>query len=260
MAALPTSRAVSVSQSATFFATVLNPGTVPLTACTPNLIAGGTADGLAFSFDRTEPTTNVPLGLTDQPFDVGPGEAVTLVGTLGSETPIEDPMTLPFDLECAEAAVPAVFAGVNTVTFRAREAEGPDIIALPALAEPDKILRVPIDGGAAMGAAIFNLGAPGTVGVRPTTAYSLAPAPGAEQIPLTLSICQLDEFGACLSTPAGAVQLTLGADEPAAFGIFAAGQGQPVALDIIKHRIFLEVLDQDHVLLGATSAAVMTVE
>ena len=71
-------------------------------------------------------------------------------------------------------------------------------------------------------------------------------------------MCQTDAGGACLVPPTPTVTVAVGANATPTFGIFAQGQGTPIAFDPALSRVFVRFTDAGAVVRGATSVAIRT--
>ena len=71
-ATLPTSRSVQVGDTATTFATIINAGSTPAGNCRIEPPNGIDAD---FSFQTTDPATNLPVGTPNAAVDVPAGQS-----------------------------------------------------------------------------------------------------------------------------------------------------------------------------------------
>ena len=88
---------------------------------------------------------------------------------------------------------------------------------------------------------------------------TIEPNTGVNQLPLILSVCELDKVnGTCLATPAPSVTTTIDALEFALFAVFATSEGS-IPPDPANSRIFLPFMDQQSQVRGLTSVTVTSV-
>jgi hypothetical protein len=110
VAVLPTSRAATIDHPTTFFASAVNAGAETLHDCRLVVVS---AHALDFSFEQADRSTNVSLGHRDEPFTLASGQVRAFIGNLTGRELIEQPVTLPVSLDCAEEGTPTVFPGVD---------------------------------------------------------------------------------------------------------------------------------------------------
>jgi hypothetical protein len=76
-------------------------------------------------------------------------------------------------------------------------------------------------------------------------------------LPLSLSICQTNGSGACLTPPAASVTLAVNASDTPTFSIFATATGTIADLPG-ANRVAVQFTDSSGVIRGSTSIAVDT--
>ena len=160
-AVLPSSRSALVGSQVTAFATVLNTGTAAATGCT---LAQASSLPANFTFRRTDPATNAPVGEPDTPSDIAPGTGQTYVFGLTPLAPFASTV-MEVAFSCANVPDAPIIAGVNTLRVTASEEPAPDVIALAATASGNGILTVAPDLGGAFSVATINVGAGGNLSV-----------------------------------------------------------------------------------------------
>lgn len=244
---LPSSRAVSVGSTATFFATVLNAGTG--TASDVGIALASPGSQATLIFNEVSCDTNAVTGFDDVRVSIAPGGRACFLGRLTPAAPLP-PTEVAFTFAGSNAAPAQTLLGVNTLLLVAPLQTTPDVIALSATPTGDGILALPsATGSGAFSLATANVGVAGQVTVTPTT-HGLIP-------PVELSICPSNPVtAACTAAPAASVTLPIGAGQTPTFSVFARATG-PISLDPSAHRITVEVTSNG-VIVGRTSVAVRT--
>ncbi len=256
-AVLPSSRAVVRDATATVFATILNPASVPANSCSiaPATVAN-TFVGTTF-FQTTDPTTNKVNGAVNTPVTIPAHGSQSFVLGL---TPTEDTggtdafptdTTILFTYTC-QGQLPVVpIVGINSLVFSAFFTSQADVIAEVSTVTNDGTLHIP--GTTATGAfamATANLGAAGPLTVSANT--------GSAELPLTITLCQTDTTTSeCLSPPAASVPVMIAAGAEPTFSIFATAAGA-IPFDPATRRIFVQFADGMGAIHGSSSVAVTT--
>src|SRR5262245_4323930 len=189
-AVLPSSRSVQVGTTATAFATIINGGSATATACGLSLVTNLPA---TFSYQTTDPATNLAVGFPNTPVKIAAGAAQTYVVALTSSAPIT-PTDVQLDFECSNNNPALILPGLNTLFFAASNSPLPDIVALAATTSNDGILNIPgTNGSGAFAVATVNVGASATMTASADT--------GGASLPVNLFICETNPgTGAYLST------------------------------------------------------------
>ncbi len=229
------------------FVTAINPTGQAFTNCRATL-NNMTADSGNFSYRRTNPLTNQPIGNVGDRFDIPPGGMQTWIQFIQPAT-THGPQEVQVDMMCdgfTGARAPTV--GVDTFSFSVSNSSPLDLVALGATASNDGILRIASTQGAgAFAVSGVNLGISGAVTVTPGT--------GQTSLPLTLTVCQTNAQGQCLSAPAPSVVARIAKDATPTFSVFAgARQVLPFLPGI--NRAYLNFYDQSGTLRGRTSVAI----
>ena len=243
---LPASRSVETGDVATVFTTVINSSVSPGAGCTISPTSPFAGD---FSYQATDPSSNTPVGVANDPFDIAAGEVRSFVLIMQPSESFE-PSQVALNFECSNGLSADVVPGLNTLQLSASDFPVSDVIALSSTVTNDGVLWVPgISSSAAFAVAMANIGETETLTVRPK-----ASGVGAD-----LSICQTEpSTGACLATPQAEVAIEIASGETPTFAIFATAYADiPFAPD--RLRIAVEVLDSLQRVRGATSVAVTTV-
>ena len=209
-------------------------------------------DGLALTFQTTDPATNAPTGQPNQPVTIaGNNGAQSFVLSFRASTAgILSGQPLAFTCSSTPAA-PAV-TGVDTVDLDFSTGPITDIIALAATVSNNGIVTVPYSqsGYGAFALATVNAGAAGSLTVSADT--------GGAGLPIGMSICETNASTAkCLVPPATTVPVTIAAGATPTFSVFAKATGA-IALSPATSRIYVRFTDSSGVSHGSTSVAVMT--
>ena len=243
---LPASRSVQVGNTATAFATMINPATATATSCGITPI---TTVPASFSYQTTDPATNALTGTPDTPVDIAGGgvQSFLFAFTPTATIPSTD-VQLAFD--CTNSDPAPVTIGLNTLLLSASMNPVSDIVALAATPTGDGIVNLPGDTGAnAFAVATVNVGSQGMITVSADT--------GSATLPVVLFVCETNATGACLSPPASSVTTTIAAGATPTFSIFVTGTGT-VPFDPANNRVFVRFRNANGATRGSTSVAVQT--
>jgi len=245
-AVLPSSRTVTIGNTATVFATIINAGSQSATGCT---VAPVTSVPVTFSYQTTNPATNAVSGTANTPVTIAAGAAQTFVLSL-TPTAAYGPDFVAFGFHCANAGYAAVTASVNTMILGGVGGPTADIVAIAVTPSGDGTLDIPgSTGSAAFAVATTNLGISGSVIVSPFTVDS-------EGLPLTLTLCQTDPVsGQCISAISPSLTTTIASGATPTFAIFAQASGA-IPFSPAKARILVSF--ESGVGTGLTSVAVRT--
>ncbi len=249
---LPSSRSISLNQSATFFMAIANAGLADLTNCSvPSMspVTGGVIDNL--DWQTTNPATNQPVGQKDSAFTVPAGQNVTLVMSTQSQSYVQAPAAYKIAVTCDNVDGPQDEIGVNTLDFSVSATPVPDVIVLAATTSNNGILTVPVSGSSAFAVASINIGAAGALTFSADT--------GGVTLPISLSLCEtVPSTGQCKAAPASSVSRMFVTGETPTFGIFATGSGAAVPFSPAVNRIFVHFIDGNGGSHGSSSVAVQT--
>ncbi|MEE2565272.1 reprolysin-like metallopeptidase [Hyphobacterium marinum] len=267
-AVLPLTRAVGIGQTATAFATVINPAGNGDTATNCGLQVPGA--GTRFSYQTTD-ATNALTGTANTPVDIPAGGAQSFLFSLTSPTSFIDNSQSSVDSGNDETAIfieafcdnrrsADYTAGVNSFRFQSELFPGPDIVAVAGTPSVPGIVEVP-QTGSFVGffvVAISNLGAASIV-----TAEAVA-GPNASSEIASVEICQTDPVtSACLAPRGDSVATNLGQNATATYAVFVRGNGNAIPNGPADNRIFVRFTSpgtpiQAGGLRGETSVAVRT--
>ena len=247
---LPASRSVEVGNTASVFAALINGGTNNLINCQILRKTGVNAD---FSYQATDPITNLPVGDPDPILDIPAGSVQNYVISLtpNSTVPAQD---IEMHYFCDNGSPADSVIGLNSILFAGSSQPIPDVIALAATIDSDGIVHIPgsTGGGDSTGVfsvAVVNVGANGDIEVSADT--------GDNTLPLTITVCETNSgTGACLAPPDLTVDTTIAASATATFGVFVEASAQ-VPFDPANNRVFVRFRNLGQVR-GATSVAAET--
>lgn len=240
-AVLPTSRFVRTGQPATVFMTVINPNDVTAENCR---ISHHGPDRDSFTYQRTDPATNLAVGETNTPVDIPARGFQTFVLSLTPSTNVAGVTFAPF-ASCENTPMAEVTPGLNTVNLGSAQLDGPDIVALAATINGNGIVDIPAGRRGVFSVATANVGGGGDVTIR---ARSLDPA-----LPATGEVCQTDQFGACMAPPAESITVNVGQNATQTFGVFIR-TAYPTPF-VSRHRFQVQ-MEVDGNIRGSTSVAV----
>jgi hypothetical protein len=246
-AVLPASRSVQIGNTATAFATIINAGTQVAKRCS---IIDTDPLPISFTYQTTNPATNVLTGTINTPVDIQPGAAQSFVIAI-APTDVIAPVYSSFAFYCANSNPAPISAGTDVLLISASNDPVPDIVALAASGDPGFVDIPGANGAGVFVVASVNVGAD-------APQITATPDSGGATLPIALTVCQTNpSTGACLQTPAATVSTAIGAGATPTFGVFVAGSGN-VALDPTNNRVFLRFTDAGGVTRGSTSVAVRT--
>jgi hypothetical protein len=245
---LPASRSVQVNHSATAFAAIGNAGSQPATACS---IALGSPIAANFSYQTTDPATNLATGSPNTPADIPVGTlrnftiSVTPTATLTAADVV-------LTMQCSNSPPGASIVGLNTLLLSASNVQTPDIIALAATQKSDGYVGV-ADGTGAFAVATVNVGSGGNIVASVDT--------GSSTLPVTVTMCQTNPVtGQCISAIQSTVATTINANATPTFAIFVTATAS-IAPDPANKRIFVRFEDAlGGATRGSTSVAVSSTE
>lgn len=247
-AMLPNARSVTVGSTATSFATVINPASFGAAGSNCRIEAPANFNG-AFTFRRTDPSTNAPIGSNGDTVSLAAGASQTYVLSMTPSAAANGTELAPVFL-CDNIRQTDPISGVTTITLSASAAQSADVVSIAATPTANGILDVPLNGASAFSVAAVNIGAPQTVTVTPGT--------GSATLPLTIDICETNpSTGACLTGRTPTVAVNFASNETRTFTIFVRSTGA-VAFLPSTNRVFATFTNATPVTVGSTSVAVRT--
>jgi len=241
-AVLPSSRSAQVGQPVTAFATLLNTTDEPGRNC---FVAPRRPLASTFEYYRTDSLTNAVVGLANTPVNVSPNSSVSFLLRFLPAAVVE-PSELQFRLGCENLGSAAIASGISTLTLSASTTPVADVVALAATASQDGVVRLDSAGRGAFGVASINLGAASQM----TASVSVTDP----QLPVSLSVCQTDSVGNCLSEAGSQAGFNIEAQATPTFSVFVQSSSL-IELDPLRRRIRLVFRDAQGVIRGATSVA-----
>ncbi|MEN0653525.1 MULTISPECIES: S8 family serine peptidase [Hyphobacterium] len=247
-AVLPNARSVTVGNTATAFATVINPASFGAGGTNCRIEAPASFNG-AFTFRRTDPGTNAPVGNNGDTVSLASGGSQTYVLSMTPGAAMNGAVLAPVFL-CDDIRPTDPIPGVTTVTLTASAVQTADIVSIAATPTANGILDVPLNGARAFSVAAVNIGAAQTVTITPGT--------GGVSLPLTIDMCETNPAtGACLTGRTPTVAVNFAANETRTFSIFVRSTGA-VAFTPSTNRVFVTFTNATPATVGATGVAVRT--
>ena len=245
-AVLPLSRSFQVSDSATVFVALANPyPSTPLRECRISSDFDN-LNGTTFDFYAIDDMNNI-VGDANQRLDIPANgiQGYLLVFTSSIDNP---EAAFEISSSCVNADAPPIIYGLNRVFLATDDDPVPDMVAVTTVV--DLPLTVNDTGLFAVGS--INVGVEDEITVTATANFG---GPTGIPLPLLLSVCQIDNTGACLNNFSSSVTLRVANGETPAFGI-AATPTDLIVTDPANNRILINFVGSDGVLRGQTSTAV----
>ena len=251
-ATLPASRSIQIGHTATAFATIINAsantigdncGIAPITS-----IPG------TFTFQTTDPRTNVLTGAPNVGAQINPGQSQSFVVAFGTTT-LPDSAQVPINVvlgyHCDGIDAAETIVGVNTILLTFDAGPVPDVIAIGLTPSNDGFAHTNGVGGTGLFAtASSNVGVSGTLTARVRLSDTT--------LPVTATVCETNPGnGQCLAPPGPTVTTTINAGQNQTWSVFLQATGL-VAADPAHNRAFFEFVDGSGVVRGSTSTAVTT--
>lgn len=248
-AMLPSSRSVQVGVAATAFASIINAGTQPATACS---IALGTPIAANFSYQTTDPVTNLPVGTLNRPVDIPAGLPQSFIISVTPTAALATATNIVFTMKCSNTPTASSTVGLNTLLLSASDTPTPDIVSLAATIHNDGYVGV-IGGSGAFAVATVNVGVAGNIIASADT--------GSSRLPVSIMICQTDPpSGQCITPIQSSVPATIAANATPTFAVFVYTTS-PIAPDPANKRIFVRFRDAvGGTTRGSTSVAISSLE
>lgn len=244
---LPSARSIARGTTATAFATMINTGAVPATACSLSAPPGFPAN---FSYQTTN-AANVPIGTPDTPVNIAAGKSQ---GFLFTVTPLVDlnSSELAIVFDCTNTPTTITVPGVNTLILSASSTPSPDLlISIVTTPSGTGIINIPGNTSSmAFGTATVNIGAAGTI--------IASIDDNGRDLAFTATLCVTSpKTGVCTNPATPTATFPLAANGSATIAVFVTGKGT-VPFDPGANRIFLRFKTADGVTRGATSVVVRT--
>jgi len=252
-AVLPFARAVGVGQTATAFATVINPASSGGTATDCQLVMHGALPG-EFSYQTTDAVTNAPTGTANTPADIAAGTSQSFVFSFTRNFAFSQ-ADVPIDAQCGNRRSAASISGVNTFRFTSTTLNVADVVALAATTGNSGFVDLsgPNQAGA-FAVATTNVGSLSTVVV---SASSTVPG---DQAGLTMEICRTNAASGLCETPrATSFNQLMQAGQTLTFAVFVRADAH-VPSDPATNRVVVNFRTPSGISLGATTVAVRSAQ
>jgi hypothetical protein len=250
-AVLPNARTAVIGQTVTAFATVINTGAVPASACR---IEAPTNVAASVTFQTTS-ASNQLSGIANAPADIPAGQAQNFIFAIRPQAALSQEVALVFS--CGNSGAATSVPGLNTLLLTAATPPLPDVLSIADTLTRDGIANIPgAMGTGIMATASINIGRAATV------TCSATPTPVGQptrSLAANLSICQTNSAGVCFNpaTPGPDVTLTVAANQISTFAAFIQGTGQAIPFDPANKRVFF-VCKEGTTAVGQASVAVRT--
>jgi hypothetical protein len=266
-AILPQYRSVQVGTTATAFATILNPTPRLMRNCRlgwgPVYAPAGT-----FSYQTTNPTTNVTTGTVNTPVDIPAGGGQTFVFGFEPSAEANQRVEMRFQCDNEPLVYPDTSNNVNMFGLLASTTAKPDMVALAASTVPGYVVLSQTAGPVSTSSptnvfqgsfavASVNLGVTGDVIVAPRVSTRASTRP---PTPPVATVCQTNPTtGQCLAPPTGSITVNVINNATPTFGIFVEASG-PIADNALTNRVIVDFVEPggNGIVLGSTSVAVRT--
>ena len=245
-AVLPGSRSMLMNNTATVFATILNPADTTALACRIEL---DTSLDIDFEYRSADPLTNSVSGEANPTVDMPPQGASSFVLAL---TPREafTVTQLEFNFICANSGSAVVAPGINTLSLSSSIEPVADVVAIALTPSQNGIAAVGTSNFGVYVVATVNLGADAIITASPTTGSWFSG---------DVLICETQpSTGECLAPPASSVETSMNALSTASFGVFVRSNAA-IALDPATNRQAVNFVDSSGNTRGSTSVALTTV-
>ena len=252
-AVLPFSRTVRIGQTATAFASVVNPASSGGSATDCGLVIHGAAPG-EFSYQTTDPATNAPTGTANTPVDIPAGSVQSFVFSFTRNTAFSQ-ADIPIDAQCSNRSGTASISGVNTFRFTSTSLNVADVVALAATVGNSGFVDLSgTNQAGAFAVATANVGSLSSVIV---SASSTVPASEAN---LTLEVCRTNAVsGACETPRVASFSQLMQAGQTLTFAVFVRASGS-VASNPSTNRVVVNFRTPGGLSLGATTVAVRSAQ
>ncbi|HAQ35225.1 MAG: hypothetical protein CMF74_06460 [Maricaulis sp.] len=252
-AVLPFARSVTNGTPATAFASFINSGSAEATNCTMSLQrANGTASPATFSYQATNPSTNVAQGALNPSFSIPAGGTSTFVFSAQFAATTNSAEVFPV-ANCANSDAAPRGSGVNSMIVSSSPTAQPDIVSISATIGTPGVAGMPTNGTrTAVALSAVNIGAAGDVTLRADL--------GAGNLPVEVEMCETNPVtGQCLGARTSFVTVNFAQNQTRTFAAFLRAHG-PVQFAPERYRMFFVFEDGGRVRRGGTNVAVRTVE
>ncbi len=261
---LPITRSVQNGDTATAFATIINPASTGTTATDCRLRLAG-SDASSFSYQTTT-AANALTGTVNTPVDIPSGGTQNFIFSVTSATTFADNVNavgtvipssnnetdLFIEATCTNRRSAEYVLGLNSLTFLSQSTAPADVIALAATINNDGRINVPTTGNrvGVASVAVSNVGAGAVITASADT--------GGRSLEISeIEVCATNASGTCITTRGPTATLALNANATATFAVFVRGTGAAIANDPARNRVFIR-FNEGSAARGATSVAVRT--
>lgn len=252
-AVLPFARSVTTGTAATAFATFANSGGVEATNCTIALQQpNGTASPASFSYQATNPATNIPVGGMNPVFAIPAGGLATFVFSVDFPAAMNSAEVFAV-ADCDNTDPAPRGSGVNSMIVSSSAAAQPDLVSIAATLTTPGVADMPSNGARTVVAlSAVNIGAAGEVTLRADL--------GAGNVPVEVEMCETDPAtSTCLGPRTPFVTVNFAQNQTRTFAVFLRAHG-PVQFAPERFRTFFVFEDAGRVRRGGTNVAVRTVQ
>ncbi|WP_420430890.1 reprolysin-like metallopeptidase [Hyphobacterium sp.] len=261
---LPITRSVQNGETASAFATLINPASSGSTATGCGLRLAG-SDASTFTYQTTD-SGNALTGSANTPVDIAAGASQTFAigvtsadtfdnntNAVGSVVPSgNDERDLFIEAFCENRRSDEFVVGLNSLTFISSATDVADIIALAATVNNDGWIDVPTTGNmvGVASVAVTNIGQGAFITASADT--------GGRSLEIQeIELCGTDASGACVTSRSNSVNAVLNTNATATFAVFVRGNGNAMPADPSTNRIFIR-FNEGSLPRGATSVAIRT--
>ena len=241
---LPNSRSVQTGQVASVFLSAIVGGDRDGQACQPSLAPGFSG---SFTFQVTDPATNLPIGNPNEAVDIAAGTARSFVLLIVPTSELES-SSIEVLFGCQNTEIAEISRGINTLLLSASNTVPVDVVALGATVSNDGIVSLdPANGTGAFVVAAINLGLSEDMTVTVDTGV-------ANPLPIAFSICETEPATSlCISPLGDSVSTRINQGDTPTFGVFVSGESFEFSPGV--NRVFVRFRDSNGDVRGSTSVA-----
>ncbi len=252
-AVLPFSRTVRVGQTATAFASIVNPASSGNIATDCRLVVHGALPG-EFSYQTTDAATNTPIGTANSPVDIAPGSSQSFVFSFTRNFAFSQ-SDIPIDAQCGNRRSAPSISGLSTFRFTSTSLNVADVIALAATTGNSGF----VDLSGANRAGAFAV-ATANVGSLATVAVSASSTVPVSEAGLILEVCRTNAVSGLCETPrAATLNQLMQPGQTLTFAVFASADAN-VESEPAANRIVVNFRTPSGLSVGATTVAVRSVQ
>jgi hypothetical protein len=249
---LPTARSGDFSTPVTAFATMINVSASETASNCSILLPTGFPGEVRYQ--RTDPASNVPIGLANTSFSLAPAASQSLVFSFLPHAGLQSSQEIYLLFDCENTNPAAHYVGLSTFHFSQQIAgQSADMITVLATTSNDGIVEIPVTGTHFFTAAAINANSGAT-----TQTLTAEVNDDLSGLPLAVTVCETDENSIC-KQPASSNQVTFSTNggKIVLLAIFVTAN-DAVDFDPALHRLHLQFKDSNGQIRGAASVAVRT--